>query len=216
MRHLILAIAVLPQAATATHDHAEQACDRAALAAAERHGVPPQVMLAITRVETGQSRNGKITPWPWAINLAGEGHFFDSRAAAEAFATAAASSSPPPQIDLGCFQINLRWHGESFASLGDMLDPEANADHAARFLADLHQRKGSWVSAVAAYHSQDPDLASTYLSRVEAVLQTLDQAVAADPPALNAYPLLRPGPGAGMGSLMPAVARGMPFLSQDP
>ncbi|MEP5152150.1 MAG: hypothetical protein ABJQ89_03975, partial [Planktotalea sp.] len=43
-------------------------CYHAARLAAHETGVPHNVMLAITRVETGRAREGEIMPWPWAIN----------------------------------------------------------------------------------------------------------------------------------------------------
>jgi soluble lytic murein transglycosylase-like protein len=56
-------------------------------------------------------------------------------------------------IDLGCMQINHRYHGAEFSSVGAMLDPHANVDYAARFLARLHARHETWTMAVARYHA---------------------------------------------------------------
>jgi hypothetical protein len=49
-------------------------------------------------------------------------------------------------IDLGCMQINHRYHGAEFSSVGAMLDPHANVVYAARFLARLHagMKPGQW------------------------------------------------------------------------
>ena len=57
-------------------------CRDAAIAAADRNGVPREVMLAITQVETRTKRGGRTGPWPWTVNVAGKGAWFDSRAAA--------------------------------------------------------------------------------------------------------------------------------------
>ena len=56
-------------------------------------------------------------------------------------------------IDLGCMQINHHYHSDRFASVSDMLDPRKNVDYAARFLAELKGRHGSWSMAVARYHA---------------------------------------------------------------
>lgn len=56
-------------------------------------------------------------------------------------------------IDLGCMQINQRYHGDQFTSLEAMLDPEKNVDYAARFLAQLHAKHVTWTMAVARYHA---------------------------------------------------------------
>ena len=59
-------------------------------------------------------------------------------------------------FDVGCFQINYKWHHEAFASIEQMFDPMANALYAARFLGALKAEKGSWVEAAGAYHSRNP------------------------------------------------------------
>jgi soluble lytic murein transglycosylase-like protein len=60
--------------------------------------------------------------------------------------------------DVGCFQINYRWHGQHFASLDQMFDPDANAAYAARFLSELYAEFGDWSRAAGAYHSRTPVL----------------------------------------------------------
>jgi hypothetical protein len=69
-------------------------------------------------------------------------------------------------IDVGCFQVNLRYHPDAFASLDEAFDPVANALYAARFLAGLRVRDGSWQAAVAAYHSATPEHGLPYRDRV--------------------------------------------------
>ena len=56
-------------------------------------------------------------------------------------------------IDIGCMQINHRYHAEQFASVAAMFDPHANVDYAAQFLQQLRRREGSWTLAVARYHA---------------------------------------------------------------
>lgn len=178
-----------------------QLCDRAALLAAQAHDVPAQVMLAITRVETGQSHAGGQGPWPWTINLGGEGHWFPTADEAVAFADSQMQAGTT-NMDIGCFQLNLRWHAEGFASLNDMFDPMANADYAAGFLTRNYEEKGNWVDAVAAYHSSTPEFARIYVEKVEAVLADLTPQMAGDMgtegldevvPHVNGFPLLQPG-----------------------
>jgi len=81
--------------------------------------------------------------------------------------------APAEQLDLGCFQINLRWHGRAFDTLDQMLDPARNARYAARFLAALHDETGDWTAAAAAYHSRTSDHARAYLERLSIVLAQL-------------------------------------------
>ena len=53
-------------------------CDSAAHMASSQSGVPVDILMAISRVETGRTRGGVFEPWPWTVNEAGAGSFFDS------------------------------------------------------------------------------------------------------------------------------------------
>ena len=98
-------------------------CDYAAAAAAEATGVPIDILLAITRVETGRGGGGQ--PWPWTINADGQGNWYDSKADAVGAATVHLTDGTGT-FDVGCFQLNIRWHGAGFDTLSDMLDPALN------------------------------------------------------------------------------------------
>ena len=56
-------------------------------------------------------------------------------------------------IDVGCMQVNLQYHGGNFDSLEDALDPVNNVAYATAFLVDLRQELHSWTKAVKHYHS---------------------------------------------------------------
>ncbi len=159
---IIVSILVWPMLARAAAP--AQLCEAAARTAAQRHGVPLDVMRAVALVETGRSRNGVMQPWPWAIHALGEGRWFDGRDAALRHARAVIAQGRR-NVDLGCFQVNYRWHGHKFASLEQMIDPAQNAEYAAQLLAQHKQRLGSWERAVGAYHSATPEFARRYLSR---------------------------------------------------
>src|ERR1051326_5712316 len=58
---------------------------RSAVAAAESaHGIPPELLAAIGRVESGRRDpiTGAWGPWPWTINAEGQGGWFESKAEA--------------------------------------------------------------------------------------------------------------------------------------
>ena len=206
-------------------------CFDAARRAAAESGVPLAVLTAISQTETGRSRDGQVRPWPWTVNMEGEGRWFDSRDAALAWVhqhyRAGARS-----FDMGCFQINYRWHGQNFASIEQMFDPLAGARYAARFLSDLHRETGDWSEAAGAYHSRTPEHAQRYRARFDrfraagagesgqtTVAAASNETViaAADPaapflargggaalPRENSFPLLRGGgTPIGRGSLVP-------------
>lgn len=177
-------------------------CDAAAAKAAAESGVPVRVLMAISRVESGRSVDGVLSPWPWTVNQAGTGAHFDSMSEATDHVSAALAQGQA-NIDVGCFQINVHWHGAKFASLQDMFDPEENARYAARFLEQLFDEFGSWEGAVGAYHSRHSDAATAYLAKVAGVMgaplpPALVQTAARD----NRYPLLRAGQPGSHGSLV--------------
>jgi hypothetical protein len=142
-------------------------CEQAGNAAEQQFGLPPGLLLAIGRVESGRwdARLGRVVPWPWSTDVEGEGRQFDSSSAALT-AVSAARAAGRNSIDVGCFQVNLLRHPDAFPDLVQAFDPQANAQYAARFLASLQGRLGNWQDAVAAYHSSTPELGLPYRQRV--------------------------------------------------
>lgn len=161
--------------ATSTYAKIPHVCDTAAQVAALETGVPLSVLLAITRVETGRNDNGTLNPWPWTVNMNGEGHWFANQLAAEAYAQKEFLRGAR-SFDLGCFQINHKWHGTAFLSIGQMLDPVENARYAALFLQDLHSEVGDWSIAAGAYHSRRSEFANEYRMRFDRILAELHTA----------------------------------------
>ena len=163
---------------------------RAAIAAVEREaGLPPRLLAAMARVESGRRdpETGRFHPWPWTINAEGRGSFFPTKAAAIA-GVQALQAQGVRSIDVGCMQINLRHHPNAFASLEEAFDPAANARYAARFLTNLQATRGDWMLSAAHYHSQTPEFAQAYRARIAAALEAEQAAPppAAAPPAMLA------------------------------
>ncbi len=127
---------------------ADNACESEMARAAQLHGIPLGILYAVGLAETGQG--GSLSPY--ALNIDGKAVYArDKEQALGAFA--AAQRSGARMIDVGCMQINHRYHAQAFASLADMLDPPQNVAYAARFLQQLKAREGSWTRAVARYHA---------------------------------------------------------------
>lgn len=105
-------------------------------------------------------------PWPWTINAAGKGYYFDSKAEAIAKANALRAQGIT-SMDVGCMQVNLKHHSNAFANLEEAFDPKKNVAYAAKFLRTNYDDLGDWVRATAAYHSRTPNLGSKYLKRIE-------------------------------------------------
>jgi hypothetical protein len=141
-------------------------CRAAILAAEAEHGLPAALLGAIAQVESGRpTTEGGLSPWPWSINAAGQGRFFDSKAEAIS-AVQALQARGVSVIDVGCLQVNLHHHPQAFASLEEAFDPWANARYAGLFLTRLHAASQDWVKAAGHYHSQTPDRAEGYRLRV--------------------------------------------------
>jgi hypothetical protein len=174
LRSLIQTLVLVHAQAAWASDPADL-CRAAVASAAAETGVPRDVLLAISLTETGRGQGGRLQPWPWTVNAAGVGHWFPDRASAMRFAEAELAAGRT-SFDVGCFQINVRWHGEAFASLDAMFDPSTNAGYAARFLSDLAREGGGWSAAAGAYHSRTAALAERYRTRFDAILADLADA----------------------------------------
>jgi hypothetical protein len=156
------------------------ACMRAAAAAEQRWQLPQHLLEAIGRVESGQTdpATGRVLPWPWIANVAGTDYVFASADAAAA-AVQELRDHGVSSIDVGCFQINLRYHPQAFSSVTEGFQPEANADYAGRFLRSLFERAGSWEAAIGAYHSAEPDRGEPYRQRVLQAWRGFDESAPA-------------------------------------
>ncbi|MHC0051975.1 transglycosylase SLT domain-containing protein [Actibacterium sp. D379-3] len=209
-------------------------CDAAAQRASAATGVPLSVLRAISLTETGRKRGGKMRPWPWTVNMEGKGVWFDDADSAMAYAYKHYKRGAR-SFDVGCFQLNYKWHGQNFTSIEEMFKPDPNAQYAANFLHDLYQEKGDWSAAAGAYHSRTKTYADRYRKRFDRYRATFtDQggpplpllaAGSGQPDAptqsapvevalrVNTYPLLQSGQGErGLGSLVPLGTTARPGL----
>jgi hypothetical protein len=210
----LLPVLVCGLSATAVRSSVDPAalCLKAAQDAARQTGVPEDVLSAISVVETGRN----MRPWPWTVNLGGEGHWLDSSADAELLVQAALNEGRT-NIDVGCFQLNIRWHGSAFSSVAEMLDPDRNALYAAGYLAEQYSRTGDWALAAANYHSTTPEHAERYGARIEETVAhlagtTIETALQAERPG-NGFPFLISGASGKNGSIVPATPGGMRLLA---
>ncbi len=194
-------------------------CEVAARDAATQTGVPLRVLEAIALAESGRSYRGARRPWPWTVNFGGPGFWFDSSEEAQ-LAISERQAVGTTNFDVGCFQINHRWHGDAFDTMAQMFDPSANALYAARFLLQLYHETGTWPDAAAAYHSRNPEHADAYRARFVALHDGLeDSGESAPEPTLirqNLFPLLRTGGRGALASLVPQQAAGASLFGASP
>ncbi|MGI3904058.1 MAG: transglycosylase SLT domain-containing protein [Janthinobacterium lividum] len=123
-------------------------CEAQVAAAAKRYDIPLAVFYAVGLLETG----GRDGLQPYTMNI--EGRAAPNATLSDALATfETAHRRGASLIDIGCMQINYRWHGKNFASVTEMFDPAHNVDYAARFLRELKTREKTWTLAVARYNA---------------------------------------------------------------
>lgn len=123
-------------------------CEAEMKRASAKYGVPLGMLYSVGLTETGV--RGSLHPY--ALNIEGQAVFANSRAEARRRFEAARQSGAT-LVDLGCMQINHRYHRAKFASVDQMLDPRKNVEYAASFLRELKGRHDTWTMAVARYHA---------------------------------------------------------------
>lgn len=142
---------------------------------AKKTSVPVEILWAVAQTESGF--NG--APWPWSINFRGKGYYFTNKTKVIAFL-----KSTPKHLraytDLGCMQLNFRYHGYKFRNIYEMLDIEKNMYIAARYLRELYKReklyrlkhkkpvneKIIWSYAIGDYHSRRNKPGYRYTAKV--------------------------------------------------
>ena len=88
-----------------------------------------------------------------AISMAhGKGRFYPDKATAIA-AVRKLQAGGLKNIDVGCMQVNLKYHPKAFSNLEAAFDPATNARYAAGLFARLRTANKSIMRAVAHYHS---------------------------------------------------------------
>ncbi len=144
-------------------------CSVAAKEAGTEYGVNFDLLQTISAVESGRWDNlqNRYVAWPWTVNVQGKGYYYASKEDAIR-AVQKFQSQGIESIDVGCMQINLKYHGEAFNSLDDAIDPLKNVKYSAKFLRSLYSRHGqNWKKAAKRYHSANPEKGEAYTKRLE-------------------------------------------------
>ena len=124
------------------------ACEREMARASQEENIPLSVLYSVGLTETGQ--RGLLQPF--AMNIDGTARVAQSLPEALAIFRQAQAHGAK-LIDIGCMQINQRYHGAHFTSLEAMFDARRNVAYAAHFLKELRAREASWTLAVARYNA---------------------------------------------------------------
>jgi len=115
--------------------------------------IPVAVLYAIALQESGRSVNGKHRPWPWTLNISGQGYYFDTQEAACTRLTAALKTTSSKRIDVGLGQINVGYHSHRVGQPCDLLNPYVNLALAGQILAEQHRPGQDWLITMGKYHS---------------------------------------------------------------
>ena len=128
--------------------------------------IPKNLLLSIGKSESGRIlKNNKHVIWPWTVNHAGKSLFFDTKKQMQKYVLKHVELNDY-NLDVGCMQINLKWHKNNFKKISDMFAIEPNVSYAASFLLQLKNKHGSWDKAIKHYHSSDPNKNKPYLIKV--------------------------------------------------
>jgi hypothetical protein len=132
--------------------------------------LPRELLHAIAIAESGRwdgARRARFA-WPWTVTAERRGRFFATKSAAIAHVRALRARGIA-NIDVGCMQVNLKYHPTAFVSLERAFDPGSNVAYAAKLLASHRGTTRSWARAVSHYHTTDWHRGRAYWKRVYAI-----------------------------------------------
>lgn len=154
---------------TASHQQNEDMCRVAVNQAEEEYGIKSGLLQTIASVESGRwsKTRGERTSWPWTVHANGKGYYYQSKAEAIS-AVKAMQAKGITNIDVGCMQINLKYHGNAFNSLEEAFNPQKNVAYSAQFLKKLYNRNHQdWKKTAMQYHSKNLRKGINYKNRLE-------------------------------------------------
>lgn len=147
--------------------HEALRCSRSIQHYEQQYNIPKGLLHSIALIESGlwNQKLKQKHPWPWAVSVQGQAHYFQSKSAAVSFVKEKQRNGIK-NIDIGCAQLSLLHHGHNFLSLDVAFEPEYNIKYAAEFLQAKHNESKNWIMAVGWYHSKTPDHYIPYIHKV--------------------------------------------------
>lgn len=125
--------------------------------------VPEIVLEAVCSVESNFRCN--------VLNVGGKSISFESKDLAIKFLKKLIQHGVT-NVDVGCMQINVRWHGNNIQSPEQLFDEKTALRYGAKLLKTLSLEKGGWLQGILFYHSGDPKAQSRYLEKIKRALVT--------------------------------------------
>ena len=136
------------------------------------YNLPNKLLTSIALVESGVKKK-EFKSWPWTLNVSGKSMYFENKL--ETLEYLKSKINFKKSIDVGCMQINTRYHLKNFEDLSDLIEPEQNVKYAANYLLKLYKKHKSWNEAVSRYHSSIPKRKKKYLKKVYSYWNDLRQ-----------------------------------------
>ncbi len=138
------------------------------------YNLPNNLLTSIALVESGIKKDkNEFKSWPWTLNVSGKSIYFENKL--EIFQYLKKNINSKKSIDVGCMQINTKYHLKKFKSLSHIIEPEENVKYAAIFLTSLYKKYKSWNEAISRYHSSVPERKKKYLKKVQSYWNDLRQ-----------------------------------------
>ncbi len=139
----------------------------------KKYNIPKNFLYLISLVESGRYNNISKTaqPWPWSVNINGRSEYFKSKTELVS-ALKKYVASGKENFDIGCNQINYKFHKHNFSSIEQMASPYYNVGYSAYYLASNYLKTNNWQEAVAMYHSKNPYHGSKYIKKIKQTAKT--------------------------------------------
>jgi hypothetical protein len=138
--------------------------------------LPYGYLQAIILKESGKTDNKskKFYAHPWTISLnfpqGNKAFYLKDRTTAEKKLKELLSKGYK-NIDIGCGQINYKWHVHNKLDLDKIFDPKYNLSYSAKYLSSLKVHHKTWNEAVGRYHSATVDKKIRYRNGVMHILK---------------------------------------------
>ena len=143
-------------------------CEQAAAKYEKTFNIPPGLLRAIATQESGKMvlAAKRRVSWPWTINVAGQGYYFSTKEKALQSLDYHMRDRGIESVDVGCMQINMKYHGSHFSGVREAIAPDANIRYAANFLRRRYEIRGNWIDAVSDYHNNRREVGGAYMKKV--------------------------------------------------
>lgn len=135
-----------------THGMSSETIPYGYVAMGDRNSVPAWFLYGIALQESKILFGRRALPYPWTLNVKGQGKRYNTYEEA-LVALKWFVSNGLTSVDIGCMQVNWRWHGARLQTLERALEPYANIDAGAQILRAEYAVTRDWFKTAMQYHA---------------------------------------------------------------